>query len=126
MKAIKIYLVPVAVIGALLLLYVWDFGPGPCLAAQAAKSKCDEIGKRFDDVLSGATYACRTDEDCGCFGPATMKSPCGGLADRKTADRLRVIAQEFRGAGCDVKVRCRPWYCKPFCDKGICMNKRQI
>jgi len=117
---------PAAVIGALLLLFIWDFGPGPCLAAHGAKQKCSEIGKRFDDVLSGATYTCEIDADCGCFGPATMKSPCGGLADEKTAGRLRLIAQEFRNAGCDLKVRCGPWYCNPVCEKGICMNKRQM
>jgi len=64
------------------------------------------------------------DADCGCYNPVSQKAECGGIADRKTADRLREIAAEFHREKCEWWVQCGPWTCDPVCVRGRCVNGR--
>jgi len=122
MRPISIYLFPAAVTGALILFFAWDFGPGSCLADLAVKSKCADIEKRYDEILSNAGGACTGNADCGCYGPVSVKSGCGGVTDKKSADRLRELGREFRHTGCDFHIRCAAWFCNPVCSYGRCNN----
>lgn len=86
--------------------------------------KCRAIADRFDVVLAGASGACETNADCGCYNPVSRKSGCGGITDRRTADVLRKIRDEYYGAKCEPWIRCAPWACMPVCDRGRCVNGR--
>lgn len=86
--------------------------------------ECRAIADRFDAVLAGATGACRTDADCACYNPVSRKSGCGGITERKTADKLRKLEEEFHRAPCSRWVRCAPWACRPVCARGLCVNRR--
>jgi hypothetical protein len=86
--------------------------------------KCSVIAERFDAVLAGSTGACNTDADCGCYNPVSRKTVCGGITDKKTADRLRELEAEFHRAKCEWWVECGPWACVPVCARGRCVNGR--
>jgi hypothetical protein len=122
MEQIKIYLVPVVITGVLIFLFTVDFIPERCRAAATGSTLCADIEKRYDTVLSAAGGACRSNTDCGCYGPVSKKSVCGGVTDKQTTIRLNDLVQEFRRAGCDWHIRCAPWLCNPVCERGRCIR----
>ena len=93
-------------------------------AASRHEAVCREIAERYDAVLAGRTCTCVKNEDCACYGPASKKSGCGGIAERATVEKLRAIRDEFHRAGCLLSIRCAPWVCNPVCDAGVCVNGR--
>lgn len=122
MRLIKLYIVPAAVTGALILLFILDFSHTPCSAEYKENTRCADIEKRYDSVLSAATGACRADADCGCYHSVSKKSKCGGITDKKSAARLQDLSRKFIDADCESHWECAPWVCNPVCNHGRCRN----
>lgn len=70
-------------------------------------TRCVELSEEFDEVLSGASRKCKTDEDCGIYR-AGVGMNCGGVTDIETVRKLADIADEFFKIECQYTVNCAP------------------
>lgn len=91
-------------------------------AASVDKAKCAALKDKHVILREKDNLACKTDEDCLCFGLCGFNG--WGAASAATAKELLAVENEAKAAGCVDGIRCGGWSCIPSCVKNKCTHSK--